>query len=548
MTQRDVPGDEINTVRPVSGVAPARGPESVPPIASESSSAPPFAVGSSSAPPEIRGRRYETLDGGQGREVFFRPQRYAQSELGPVRPVVRITLPGGDVQTCNLRDVSQNGVAVEWPDDTVADLGAILENVTVTFDDHEAYRGAARVGSIRAIDGKQIVGVSFIDSLMNVDDVLLLRDVKSWMGQGATGLGLKGLPWQVEGHDRFKGLVGELRVFFEDATKQLAAMEASLPAAVIDDADSPARAALVERIQREFVDEFVRYSEEIDRAARLASPEALRALKEYSHRLIQPYLLQAPSMQRALYKPLGYPGDYEVMKYMYENQFAGTSLFAKAMNLAILFTRPGQAVRYRKDMVKRRLGELLDARAGTGEPLRVLSIAAGPAQEVYELLRERETLPAPIEIYLFDQDKGALTYAYSRLKRMRRASWGDDVRIVYLHDSIKRLLRDPAIFQAHGLFDMIFSAGLFDYLEMPTAVTLTRNLAAYLAPRGALWVGNMVPTSPNRWFMEMHLDWFLIYRTRAEMMDMARLAAPDARVHIQDEPTGINPFVVLTRE
>ena len=73
-------------------------------------------------------------------------------------------------------------------------------------------------------------------------------------------------------------------------------------------------------------------------------------------------------------------------------------------------------------------------------------------------------------------------------------------------------------------------------------------LAAYLAPRGALWVGNMVPTSPNRWFMEMHLDWFLIYRTRAEMMDMARLAAPDARVHIQDEPTGINPFVVLTRE
>jgi hypothetical protein len=58
----------------------------------------------------------------------------------------------------------------------------------------------------------------------------------------------------------------------------------------------------------------------------------------------------------------------------------------------------------------------------------------------------------------------------------------------------------------------------------------------------------MVPSSPSRWFMELHLDWQLEYRERIELLGLARRAAPDAHLQILEEPTGVNPFVALSRE
>jgi extracellular factor (EF) 3-hydroxypalmitic acid methyl ester biosynthesis protein len=255
-------------------------------------------------------------------------------------------------------------------------------------------------------------------------------------------------------------------------------------------------------------------------------------------------------MHRAFYKPLGYPGDYELMRDFYATPFTGATLFAKSMSLAILLSRPVHAVRTRKDAIKEQLGALLDARElgqNGGAPIRVLSIAAGPAQEVYELLRDRKSLPCPLEIVLFDQDEGALSYAYGRLKGLVDSKWPEDVRIIYLHDSIKRLLKDPTIFSAFGQFDVVFCCGLFDYLALRTSVALCRNLFENVKVGGALYIGNMAPENSNRWFMELHLDWFLLYRTRAELLDMARLGAPAARIQILEEATGLNPFVLLRK-
>jgi hypothetical protein len=57
----------------------------------------------------------------------------------------------------------------------------------------------------------------------------------------------------------------------------------------------------------------------------------------------------------------------------------------------------------------------------------------------------------------------------------------------------------------------------------------------------------MMPTNPSRWFMELHLDWFLIYREIAELAAIGRAAAPGARLEVLEEETGVNPFIALTR-
>jgi len=490
---------------------------------------------------------YAELQGGQGRDVFFRPDRLKLSDLGPIGVIVEVRV--GDLRCqCELIDVSQNGVAFDWPVHVSVEVGAILDEIVVKFDLHEAYRGEARVGSLRRADGKVIVGASFVDTLMNIEDVLHLRDVKAWSGAaGSKGLGLGESPWRVQGQERFKALVAELRLFLEDARAKFTELEASLPWQVAHgEQESPARDALIERVRSEFATEVVEASNEIDIALRSASRKEREALREYSRRHLHEPLMQVPWMHRALHKPLGYAGDYEVMNYVYGNYFSGASLFAKAMSLSFASTPAATAVRTRKDFLKSRLSDLLDSPPGD-KPIRILSIAAGPAQEVFEVLSERQHIAHRVEIVLFDQDKRALAFSYGRLKRVVSARWRDQVSLVHLHDSIKRLLRGSSVFAGQGEFDMVYSCGLFDYLQLLTAVSLYRSLYALVAPKGTLYVGNMVPSHQSRWFMELHLDWFLVYRERSEMLELARMAVRDAHIEIEEEATGVNPFVSLTR-
>lgn len=489
---------------------------------------------------------YAGLKGGTGRDIYFRPDRYQRAELGPIGIAVELTLED-ERQRCELVDVSQNGVAFVWPLGTSVEVGTILEEIVVRFDDHEAFRGEARVSSVRHEDERLIVGASLVDTLMNIEDVLHLRDVKAWAGSGENpGLGLKKAAWRTPGQERFKALVADMRLLLEDGRQELGELEAVLPWHVTHgDADTPARDALIERVRGEFSAEVVQLSNEIDAALRLATRAERDALNEYSNRLLHPLLMQSPWMHRARHKPLGYAGDYELMNGLYGNHFSGATLFAKAVNLAFVSTPAAVAVRTRKELMKRKLSEALD---GGKKSVRILSIAAGPAQEVYELLQERHELPESVEIVLYDQDKRALTFSYGRLKRLVDSKWKGQVKLLHLNDSIRHLLRDTAVFAGHGAFDLVYSVGLFDYLQMLTAVSLCRNLFSLVAPGGTLLVGNMVPSNPCRWFMELHLDWFLVYRERSEMLELSRLAAPNARVEILDEPTRVNPFVALTKE
>ncbi len=502
----------------------------------------------SAAPKPVNGssrvRTYEELDGAEGRAVFYRPHRFTAADLAPLRGAVTIAV-AGETRECAVRDVSQNGVAFAWPADEPVHQGQALR-ATLRFDSHEAFRGEVRVGSVREQDGSAVVGVSFNDFLLDMDEILQLRSVRAWKTEVAGPL-VRDRAWRVPGGERFKALVAELRLVLEDAQQQLGALEAHLPWHLLQGQGNPARAALVSCLRSDFVADAVQLSEEIDAAVR-ELPEGHRnqAAKEWSIRHVHDFLMQAPCCHRARHKPFGYPGDYEVMNFIYERNFEGATLFARAVALAFTNTRAAMAVRYRKDLVKRHLKALLLRRAGSGRPVRVLSIASGPAQELFELFTEIDGLPGPLEVVLFEQDKNALAHAWRRLKSSVDLRFPQTVRLLFLHESIKRLLRDADLFAPYGHFDLVYSCGLFDYLQERTAVVLTRRLATATAPGGQLLLANMVD-HPTRWLMEHHLDWPLVYRTREELLDLGRQAVPGAQLRILEEESGANPFFELVR-
>ncbi len=493
-------------------------------------------------PRTARIRGYEDLDGAEGRAVFFRPQRFTAAELAPLHASVTVALGGEAVRECALRDVSQSGVAFEWPADVAVRVGQRLR-LTVRLGTYEVWRGEARMSSEREGDG--IVGASFEDGLLDTDELLQLRNVCTFAADGSLRAAAKA--WNARGHTEYKALVAELRLLLEDADERLAELEKTLPWHVMQEPGSVARTALVRRLDAEIGADLRRVAAGLDAARRQIDRADEAAFIRFSQRQVHRYFMQVPWMHRARHKPFGYPGDYELMNFFYEKDFEGPTLFARMLGYAFLQTPVALAVRYRKDLMRRQLHAIVKQRAGASRPVRFLSIASGPACELRELLAELDDLPTPLELVLFEQDKGALAHAYRRLRPLADARFPGRVRIVYLNDSIKRLLRDPALFDAFDGFDAVYSCGLFDYLQDATAVRLARNLFAKVSPGGRVFIVNMVDHE-NRWIMEHHFEWQLLYRTREGLLDIGHRAVPGVALRLLEEETGVNPFIELARE
>ncbi|MBM4361267.1 MAG: hypothetical protein FJ104_01210 [Deltaproteobacteria bacterium] len=442
-----------------------------------------------------------------------------------------------------LHDISASGVAVVWGAGPAPALGDRIASVVVGFDDHVAYRGPVRVASIRDLGGTAVVGFAFTGGLVDVAPVLELRDSIRQMASSVPRGGARS--WYVEGAAEWKACVGDLRLLFEDARARLDELDASLPCAHAE-SNALVRGAMEQWISAEIVPALLDGMDAVHAALPAARSVPREALAEYSRRHLDAFILESRCARRALEKPLGYPGDYQLMVGVYGPAYVGPTLFARAMNALFVSTPGARAVRARKDLVRRELAERV-ARGGAGErPIRILSIASGPAEETYELLLGANELTRPLEIVLFEQDQSALSYCHARLEPLVSRCAGR-VRVRYVHDTIKRLLRDPAALQDLGAFDVVFSCGLFDYLPRRSAAALTGVLWSHLAEGGSLYIGNMVPSSPSRWMIEFHCDWHLIYREHDEMLDFARAGAPDASAAILVEPTGVNPLVVLRR-
>ncbi len=114
---------------------------------------------------------------------------------------------------------------------------------------------------------------------------------------------------------------------------------------------------------------------------------------------------------------------------------------------------------------------------------------------------------------MIDQDPAAL--AYARDKQLSAFRDSVDVMVCRVVDIPKKL--------GDRSFDVIVSAGLFDYFDVPSARPMIEFLCSRLSPGGLLAITNYAsedPGSVNRFITDWVLDWPLIYKTGAEMHSM----------------------------
>lgn len=213
-----------------------------------------------------------------------------------------------------------------------------------------------------------------------------------------------------------------------------------------------------------------------------------------------------PITRRAFEKPRGYAGDAVLMDMIYGIERAGlaeASPIGKTIFDYNWANDAAAAVRMRRSIIARTIDEICEQRQRSA----FLSLACGH-------LREAD-LSSAIQCRKFDRFL-ALDHDQESLTVVERdyAKYG----VKTLKKSVRELLRDR---QFEGGFDLIYSSGLYDYLEKKVATKLTYRLFKLLAPGGHLLLTNFLPSIRSVGYMESFMDWKLIYRSEAELVDLA---------------------------
>lgn len=224
-------------------------------------------------------------------------------------------------------------------------------------------------------------------------------------------------------------------------------------------------------------------------------------------------------------KKHGYSGDFEIIDDIYrmrispEPQLRRWDLFFHAQSAPC-------AVRNRKAYFHQLLRDLT-ARL-PGQKLRVLNIASGPARDLREWFDAH-----PDSLFQFDcieLDPKAIAHASDVC-----SAYAD--RVTFHHQNALK-------FVPVEKYDLIWSAGLFDYLTDRLFTRLMRSLMPFVKSGGEVVVGNFSEINASRDYMELMGDWYLEHRSEAKLRELAEKAGARAEaVDVRWEPEGVNLFV-----
>jgi trans-aconitate methyltransferase len=488
-------------------------------------------------------KSYEELMGALGRAVFFRPERRRVRDLLS-RDAQPQLLVGG--QEFPLFDLSMNGISFlsrngtqPWPIGEEFDLTLLLYN-------KEVYSGRAKVARVEPGPKSGMrIGMGLTNGFLDLPEILRQDEE----GRLATELGRGPEYWRTRIPKGFQEAVSRAVHFLQFYRQTLDRHEARYKAA--GGGGDEAIAALEERALAALREPWAEIQRAASRAAVdcLHDREVLLAAKDYTETLVTPILLPCPLVQRAYTKPLGYPGDYQVMLYYYNNALEGDSAFSRVFHKFGVEHPLSAGVRTRREFVI----DLMEdahrrciASGGERPVFRVASLGCGPAREVSDFIERSKGWPGQVVWTLIDQEDEALSIAYHRSRRGILATGSHGV-LQCLNLSFIQILRDPALVPMEAPQNFIFATGLFDYLRESTAQVLTGALYSQLAPGGLLALGNAIGPNDHFWSPEFILDWTMLYRTRDEMRRLAKLLPESAEVDVVVEPGGAYYFLLARK-
>jgi extracellular factor (EF) 3-hydroxypalmitic acid methyl ester biosynthesis protein len=249
---------------------------------------------------------------------------------------------------------------------------------------------------------------------------------------------------------------------------------------------------------------------------------------DYFREKIKTILNEKTLIGHGFVKPFGYPGDFTLIDKIYrfdvneEAQYKNWDLFFQ--------NQPGAgAVRNRKNFFVEYCKNLVLEK----ENAKVLILGSGPATDVYEFLTDHSG-DRKISFDLIDFDQAAIDFSMNKNKKFNG-------QISYNKINALR-------FNSYKLYDLIWSAGLFDYFKDKHFTFLIRKYFNCLTEDGEMVISNFSTRNPTKRLMEVLSDWYLNLRTESDLFRIASDANIDKElVSVEKEPLGINLFLKIRK-
>jgi extracellular factor (EF) 3-hydroxypalmitic acid methyl ester biosynthesis protein len=221
---------------------------------------------------------------------------------------------------------------------------------------------------------------------------------------------------------------------------------------------------------------------------------------------IQELLLQDPLTYRSFSKPRGYAGDAVLIDMIYFPQKTDlSSVSSIGKEIYRYNTRSPLSCTLRKRMSL--TADYIDEFAKQRDNISVLSVASGHCRE----LKYSEAMKnGDVERFVaLDNDESSLEFMKNEYKEM-------NLEAVPL--SVSDIIKGKSQL---GEFDLIYSAGLYDYLSNRFAQKLTSQLYKMLKPGGKLMLINIAQEYDEVGYLESFMDWVMVGRGKRETLELA---------------------------
>jgi extracellular factor (EF) 3-hydroxypalmitic acid methyl ester biosynthesis protein len=223
-------------------------------------------------------------------------------------------------------------------------------------------------------------------------------------------------------------------------------------------------------------------------------------------------------------KPFGYPGDFSIIHNIYRVYINPDKRFSK-WDEFFQNQAGAHAVRNRKDYFLKRCAEVEKQDC---KEKRILILGSGPATDVNDYMKKNPE--STIKFDLVDFDQNAIDFAKKQNSEFARS-------IDYYKINVLR-------FKPFQWYNLIWSAGLFDYFKDKHFVYMISKYYKYMANDGEFIIGNFSNSNPTRRLMEVLSDWYLVHRSKHDLIRLALEAeANEAMVEVDMEALGVNLFL-----
>jgi extracellular factor (EF) 3-hydroxypalmitic acid methyl ester biosynthesis protein len=277
--------------------------------------------------------------------------------------------------------------------------------------------------------------------------------------------------------------------------------------------------------------------------------EPLRpAHRFYTRQQIHPLVLCSPFVHRAFQKPMGYAGDYETINMILNDPFIGGSLFAKIINFCFWSQPPAEAHRNRITYLNNCLIEETQ-RVWENEKRvnKVFNLGCGPAKEIQNFLTH--DLADFTDLTLVDFNTETLTFAEKILEDIRQQQ-GKKTALKTVKMSVHQILKESgktSDLLVSQKYDLVYCAGLFDYLSDRVCKRMVEIFYEMVAPGGLLIVTNVDASNPIHNILEYILEWHLNYRDAKQMGQLIPSHVQVQDTKIKRDPTGVNIFLEIRK-